>query len=100
MSPSSWSNTISTLVTTLMMTLKVNNVKFLSQTEKQIDDTLKECTNHFMMIKKTSIGRSAMPETTSIESKQDPVVNESSDAKIKLKQRLLLDKRQCQDSNF
>ena len=32
--------------------------------------------------------------------KQDPVVNESSDIKLKMKQWLFLDKQQCQDSNF
>ena len=76
-----------------MMTLKVNNVEFRSQTQI-------ECTNHFMMLKKTIIGQSAKSDTPSTECKQDPVVNESNDAKIKRKQRLFLDKHQCQDSNF
>ena len=97
MSPSLWSNTISTLMTTLKITLKVNSVEFLSQTEKQIDDAPKDCTSHFMMMKKTIIGQSAKSETMSIKCKLNPVV---SDAKIKMKQRLLLDKYQCQDSSF
>ena len=84
----------------LMMTLKVNISEFRSQTEKQIDDTQKECTSQFTMMKKTIIGWSAKAETTIIECKQDPVVNESSDAKIKIKQQLFLDKHQYQDSNF
>ena len=80
-----------------MMTLKVNNVEFRSQTEKQIVDTQKECTSQFMMMKKTIIGQSTKSETTSIDCKQDPVVNESCDAKMKTKQRLFLDKHQRQD---
>ena len=57
-------------------------------------------TSQFMMMKKTINGQTAKSETTSIECKQDPVVNESSDAKMKMKQRLFLDEHQCQDSNF
>ena len=53
-----------------------------------------------MMMKRTIIGQSAKSETISIECKQDLVVNESSDARMKMKQRLILDKHQCQDSNF
>ena len=83
-----------------MITLKVNTVEFRSQTEKQIDDAQKECTSHFITMKKLIIGQSATSEAWSNESKQDSVVNESSDAKINMKQRLFLDKHQCQDSNF
>ena len=72
-------------MTTLMMTLKVNNVEFLSQNEKQIDDTQRKCTTHFMMMKETIIGQSAKSETTSNECKHDLVVNESSDAETKVK---------------
>ena len=78
-----------------MITLKFNNVKFWSQTEKQIDDTQKECTSQFMMVKKTIICQSAK-----VECKQVPVVHELSCAKINMKQRLFLDEHQCQDSNF
>ena len=75
-------------MTTLMITLKVNNVEFLSQNEKQFDDTQKECTSHFMMMKETVIGQSADSEPTSIECKQDLVVNESSEAKMEVEEPL------------
>ena len=80
-----------------MMTLEVDNVEFWLQTEKQVDDAQKACTSHFMMMKRTIIGQSTKSETMSNECKQDPVVTELSDAKMKMKQRLHLDKHQCQD---
>ena len=82
-SPSSSSNSISTRMTTLLITLKVNNAEFLSQTEKQVDDTKKTSTIHFMIMKKTIMSQSAKSETTSIKCKQNLVVNESIDAKNK-----------------
>ena len=84
MSSSLCSNTISTPMTMLVMTLKVNNVELRLQTAKQIDDVQKECTSHFMMMKMTIIGQNTKSEKTSIESKQDPVVIESNDAKVKV----------------
>ena len=84
----------------LIITVKVNNVEFQSQTKKQIDDAQKECTSHFMMMKITFIGQHAKSEWTSGESKQDSIIIESNDAKVKMNQRLFWNERQYQILKF